>query len=60
MELKIFKGLGLQDILTEVHTYVHRSQCATIVVHMYCVYIHVVDFPPEIRMKLLDKLANIE
>ena len=25
MELKILKGLGLQDIITEIHTYVHRS-----------------------------------
>ena len=34
MELKILKGLGLQDIITEVHTYVHRSQYATIVVQI--------------------------
>ena len=25
-ELKTCKGLGLQDIITEVHTYVHRSE----------------------------------
>ena len=25
MQLKILKGLGLQDIITEIHTYVHRS-----------------------------------
>ena len=25
MELKILKGLGLQDIITEIHTYIHRS-----------------------------------
>ena len=25
MELKILKGLSLQDIITEIHTYIHRS-----------------------------------
>ncbi|XP_065892254.1 replication factor C subunit 5-like [Dysidea avara] len=43
MELKTLKGLGLQDIITEVHIYVHR-----------------IDFPSNIRVRLLDKLGNIE
>lgn len=41
--LKTIKGLALEDIITQVHTYVHR-----------------VDFPPKVRMVLLDKMANIE
>jgi len=42
-ELKIRKGLALQDILTEVHLLVHR-----------------VDFPSNVRMMIVDKLAEIE
>ena len=30
MKLKTFKGLALQDILTEVHLYVHRGQLTMI------------------------------
>jgi replication factor C subunit 3/5 len=41
--LKMLKGLALQDIITQIHTYVHR-----------------VDFPPKIRMILLDKMATVE
>ena len=43
MSMKTSKGLALQDILTEVHTYVHR-----------------IDFPPYVRITLLEKLAEIE
>lgn len=42
-ELKIKKGLALQDILTEVHTLIHK-----------------VEFPQSARMKIIDKMAEIE
>lgn len=42
-QLKTSKGLALQDILTEVHTYIHR-----------------VDLPIQVRMQLLEKMADIE
>jgi len=41
--VKIAKGLALQDILTEVHQYVHR-----------------IDFPMDVRIHLLDKMAETE
>lgn len=43
MTLKTAKGLALQDILSEVHEYVHR-----------------IDFPVEVRMHLLQKMADVE
>lgn len=43
MEMKTLKGLALGDILTEVHTFVHR-----------------IDFPQNVRITLLDKLAEAE
>ncbi|CAK8692773.1 unnamed protein product [Clavelina lepadiformis] len=43
MRLKTEKGMALQDILEEIHTYVHK-----------------IDFPTEIRIHLLDKMAEIE
>ncbi|KRT83582.1 AAA protein, partial [Oryctes borbonicus] len=42
-ELKTVKGLALSDILTEIHTYVHR-----------------IEFPYDILMSLLDKMAQIQ
>lgn len=42
-ELKIIKGLALNDILTEVHMFVHR-----------------IEFPTEILVKLVDKMSDIE
>nr|CAB3265539.1 replication factor C subunit 5 [Phallusia mammillata] len=41
--LKTENGMALQDILLQVHIYVHR-----------------IDFPLDVRILLLDKLANIE
>ncbi|XP_065054982.1 replication factor C subunit 5-like [Rhopilema esculentum] len=41
--MKNLKGLALQDMLHEVHSYVHR-----------------IDFPPQIRITLLKKMAEIE
>lgn len=41
--MKNMKGLALQDMLTEVHSYVHR-----------------IDFPPRIRITLLEKMADVE
>ncbi|XP_065190076.1 replication factor C subunit 5-like [Sycon ciliatum] len=43
MELKTLKGLALQDILLEIHAYVHR-----------------IDFPQNVRIHLLSKMADIE
>lgn len=42
-QLKTVKGLALQDILTEVHSYVHR-----------------IDFPQNVRIHLLIKMADVE
>merc|ERR1711972_165528 len=42
-ELQINKGLALQDILTEVHLFVHR-----------------IDFPVDIKLNILEKMAGIE
>ena len=41
--MKTTKGLALSDIITEVHSFVHR-----------------IDFPGDVRMTLLDKLAEAE
>ena len=43
MRLKSEKGMALQDILEEIHSYVHK-----------------IDFPTDIRIHLLDKMAEIE
>lgn len=43
MQLKTLKGLALQDILTEVHSYIHR-----------------IDFPQNVRILILTKLAELE
>jgi len=43
MHLKSEKGMALQDILEEIHSYVHK-----------------IDFPTDIRIHLLDKMADIE
>ncbi|XP_071946391.1 replication factor C subunit 5-like [Antedon mediterranea] len=43
LNLKTLKGLALQDILTEVHTYVHK-----------------VEFPANVRVHLLEKMADVE
>ena len=43
MQLKNVKGMALQDILEEVHLFVHK-----------------IDFPTDIRIHLLDKMAEIE
>ncbi|CAL1272481.1 unnamed protein product [Larinioides sclopetarius] len=43
-ELKILKGLALQDILTQVHLFVHRID----------------DLPDDVKIHLLEKMADIE
>ncbi|RDD37825.1 Replication factor C subunit 5 [Trichoplax sp. H2] len=43
MQLKIAKGLALNDILTDIHAYIHR-----------------IDFPTDVRIHLLDKMAELE
>ncbi|XP_002739068.2 replication factor C subunit 5-like [Saccoglossus kowalevskii] len=43
LDLKTLKGLALQDILTEVHKFIHK-----------------VELPTKVRIKLLDKMAEIE
>ncbi|NXY55379.1 RFC5 factor, partial [Callaeas wilsoni] len=71
MELKTLKGLALQDILTEIHLFVHRGG-ETVQFRMIlerpnfplplteCFLLSTVDFPPSIRIQLLIKLADIE
>ncbi|XP_050836434.1 replication factor C subunit 5 isoform X1 [Serinus canaria] len=71
MELKTLKGLALQDILTEIHLFVHRGgervQLRMILERpnsplpfTECFLLSTVDFPPSIRIQLLIKLADIE
>ncbi|NXU35942.1 RFC5 factor, partial [Drymodes brunneopygia] len=71
MELKTLKGLALQDILTEIHLFVHRGGHRvwlwTILERTNfplalteCSLFSTVDFPPSIRIQLLIKLADIE
>ncbi|NWX57803.1 RFC5 factor, partial [Promerops cafer] len=71
MELKTLKGLALQDILTEIHLFVHRGG-ERVWLRMVlerpnfplplteCFLLSTVDFPPSIRIQLLIKLADIE
>ncbi|NXK68745.1 RFC5 factor, partial [Sylvietta virens] len=71
MELKTLKGLALQDILTEIHLFVHRGgERAWLRMILErpnlplplteCFLLSTVDFPPSIRIQLLIKLADIE
>ncbi|NWI40641.1 RFC5 factor, partial [Picathartes gymnocephalus] len=70
-ELKTLKGLALQDILSEIHLFVHRGgqrvQLQTILERPNFPLaltkgfpLSTVDFPPSIRIQLLIKLADIE
>ncbi|XP_053850035.1 replication factor C subunit 5 isoform X1 [Vidua macroura] len=71
MELKTLKGLALQDILTEIHLFVHRGE-ERVRLRMILerpnfplplterFLLSTVDFPPSIRIQLLIKLADIE
>ncbi|KAM4763614.1 replication factor C subunit 5 isoform 1-T1 [Cyanocitta cristata] len=71
MELKTLKGLALQDILTEIHLFVHRGgprvrlpmilerpNFPLALTERFL--LSTVDFPPSIRIQLLIKLADIE
>ena len=42
MKLKTLKGLALQDILTQVHLYVHRGGFSFVNIHpLICSYINI-------------------
>ncbi|NXJ72698.1 RFC5 factor, partial [Rostratula benghalensis] len=70
-ELKTLKGLALQDILTEIHLFVHRGRGSggqllggpgrdghpLMVTHTL---LSLVDFPPSVRIQLLIKMADTE
>ena len=43
MRMKTEKGMALQDVLEEIHSFVHK-----------------IDFPTDIRIHLLEKMADIE
>ncbi len=75
LKLKTLKGLALEDILQLVHTYVHRSEQCVRVFLCVCVRLSVcvcvvcvdtcsdtpaVDFPPMVKMTLLEKMADLE
>lgn len=71
MELKTLKGLALQDILTEIHLFVHRGGERVWLLMILerpnfplplteRFLLSAVDFPPSIRIQLLIKLADIE
>jgi replication factor C subunit 3/5 len=62
-DLQTFKGLALQDILTEVHLYVHQSNYKMFKIfkpYLQVIYILPVDFPPNVRIVLLEKMADVE
>jgi replication factor C subunit 3/5 len=62
-ELKELRGVALQDILTEVHLFVHKSQFhfAELSSGSIClVYLLPVDFPQHIRIIILNKIAEVE
>ncbi|XP_027765221.1 replication factor C subunit 5 isoform X1 [Empidonax traillii] len=72
-ELKTLKGLALQDILTEIHLFVHRGGTRWGLADLggrgsnipprptlMCLLLSPVDFPPSIRIQLLIKMADIE
>ncbi|NXS58494.1 RFC5 factor, partial [Brachypteracias leptosomus] len=70
-ELKTLKGLALQDILTEIHLFVHRGGGLGAGSWLTLggednnhvsppVLLSTVDFPPSIRIQLLIKMADIE
>uniref|UniRef100_A0A8C9G743 Replication factor C subunit 5 n=1 Tax=Pavo cristatus TaxID=9049 RepID=A0A8C9G743_PAVCR len=68
MELKTLKGLALQDILTEIHLFVHRggglwgqlpARCSQLCTDSHR-FLPAVDFPPSVRIQLLIKMADIE
>ncbi|NXJ16874.1 RFC5 factor, partial [Odontophorus gujanensis] len=68
MELKTLKGLALQDILTEIHLFVHRGRGPRGWLPTHCShpctdshhFLPTVDFPPSVRIQLLIKMADIE
>lgn len=75
MELKTLKGLALQDILTEIHLFVHRgrgsqgqllgdpgrdSRPPPAPADARRLLLSAVDFPPSVRIQLLIKMADIE
>ncbi|XP_074897958.1 replication factor C subunit 5 isoform X1 [Buteo buteo] len=75
-ELKTLKGLALQDILTEIHLFVHRGRGLRgrlpadpgkanrrpppARTDTHHLFLSTVDFPPSIRIQLLIKMADIE
>ncbi|KAM9625503.1 replication factor C subunit 5 isoform 1-T1 [Morphnus guianensis] len=75
-ELKTLKGLALQDILTEIHLFVHRGRGLRgrlladpgkanrrpppARTDAHRLLLSTVDFPPSIRIQLLIKMADIE
>lgn len=68
-QLKLNKGLALQDILTEIHSYIVKSmyflflKCILrliLIIIFYKYYFFPVDFPNSILIDLLCKMAEIE
>ncbi|NXJ86448.1 RFC5 factor, partial [Trogon melanurus] len=70
-ELKTLKGLALQDILTEIHLFVHRGRSLQgwppedrvspqLAPTHTPSFLSAVDFPPSVRIQLLIKMADIE
>ncbi|XP_076208714.1 replication factor C subunit 5 isoform X1 [Aptenodytes patagonicus] len=74
-ELKTLKGLALQDILTEIHLFVHRgrglrgrlladpgraNRPPPARTDPRHLLLSAVDFPPSVRIQLLIKMADIE
>ena len=59
--MKTLKGLAIQDIITEVHSFVHRLPRRA--EYHFCPahsFFFRVDFPPKVRIFLLEKLGDIE
>ena len=59
-ELKVLKGLALQDILTELHLLIHQGLDWFNGMYHIMLLLFVVEFPANVRMLLLDKMATTE
>lgn len=56
----MIKGLALHDILTEVHKFVQRSKSCTMLLCLFHIYLFLVEFPFDLLINLLNKMAEIE
>ena len=56
--MKTLKGLALQDIITEVHSFIQR--CGTANADKLLPHSSRIEFPAKVRIYLLEKIGEIE